>query len=289
MKTQNVVANELTPAQVDEIIARARRGDKTVIPQLRSLLNGNPPLWVPLGNLARHNDAAWIRLICGDDLMARVSLERYLDSQRAQLVGPNPNKLEATLAERVTSCWMQVQHSEAELAASAGKSLAQSSYLLKRADSANRRYATSVKLLATYQQLTANRLPAATDKRAEADQALRLPEPVEQPAPANNGTSSEATNAPDNETLIHEEILALAAQAANSSAGGDTPAEGRPATNGAKSNGHAKRMPRRHKSSNGKSSAQRHRYEPINRVLLVGSIGERDEIEGDDQSRVDGS
>ena len=44
------------------LVDRARRGDLDALPRLRELLDGHPEVWRSFGDLARHAEAAWVRL-----------------------------------------------------------------------------------------------------------------------------------------------------------------------------------------------------------------------------------
>src|SRR5262245_43558276 len=63
-------------AQAEEIVRRARQGDRTVLPQLTALLDAHPESWSRFGDLAAHARTAWVILAAGDDLLLRESLDR---------------------------------------------------------------------------------------------------------------------------------------------------------------------------------------------------------------------
>ena len=61
---------------LNSLVKRARKGDETVLPQLREMLDTRPELWQHFGNLAVHAREAWLRVISADDLALRESTAR---------------------------------------------------------------------------------------------------------------------------------------------------------------------------------------------------------------------
>lgn len=165
--------NRQTPDVADEstvtsIIERARRGDKTVVSELRSLLDASPTLWHAIGDLSRHNFSAWVELLSGGDLLVAESIRRSLGAMQEGLLGPNPTQLEVLLTERVASCYAQLQFAESTIANKVGANLPLSYYLLKRADSSNRRLTSAIKLLITVQHLMRSAKLAGVTQRTGA-------------------------------------------------------------------------------------------------------------------------
>ena len=72
------------------LVQRARKGDETVLPQLREMLDTRPEVWQHFGNLAVHAREAWLRVISADDLALRESTARKAEDLCASLPDPNP-------------------------------------------------------------------------------------------------------------------------------------------------------------------------------------------------------
>ena len=144
---------------IEAMIARARAGDLEVLPELRSFLDTHPQVWQNFGDLARNVMDSWIGLIAGSDLAAGESLARKAAAMKDELAGPAASPLERLLAERIVSNWLQVNYSDASAAQSAGVSLKQAAFVLKRQDSAHRRYLSALGALAMVRRM----LPASAE------------------------------------------------------------------------------------------------------------------------------
>jgi hypothetical protein len=176
--------------ELRKLLRQAQRGDRTVLPQLRQTLDAEPAIWRRVGDLAAHARAAWLDLLAGPDLGLRACAERQLDELQAELAGPDPSPLEKLLVQRVTACWLQVQHADAVYAQTL-KADGRASVLreiLRRQESAQRRHLAAVKQLALIRKLlrpaSSSRRPAA---HPAAEPAVRLVRPQETEARAAAG------------------------------------------------------------------------------------------------------
>lgn len=160
------------PAGLAELVARARSGDRDVLPELRAFLDARPDVWREVGDLAAHALEAWVGVVAGPDLVLAESVRRRIDGLRAELSGPSPTPLEELLVERVLACWLQVSHADAAAAQARGPHAtgAVRAELLRRQESGQRRYLAAVKQLAVVRRL---RLPA-TPPAGSTRSALRL-------------------------------------------------------------------------------------------------------------------
>lgn len=96
--------------KVEEIIARARRGDAAVVPLLRELMARHPALWQRYGDLAGNVERAWIALAGGTNMLVRESTALYADKLRAELTRPSAQPVEKLLVERAVATWLQLQY-----------------------------------------------------------------------------------------------------------------------------------------------------------------------------------
>jgi hypothetical protein len=143
------------------LVQRARKGDETVLPQLREMLDTRPELWQHFGDLAVHAREAWLRVISADDLALKESTARKAENLVRELAGPEPSVVEKLLAERAVLCWMQLAHADALAAQSLSQSRQQADFWAKRQSGAHRRYLTSLAALVTLRRL----MPGQTDYR----------------------------------------------------------------------------------------------------------------------------
>ena len=97
-------------AEVQEVVARAKRGDAAVAPRLRELLARYPVLWEGCGNLAAQVELSWIGLVAGDNLRMKESLVLYANKLRGELTRPSAQPVERLLVERAVATWVQLQY-----------------------------------------------------------------------------------------------------------------------------------------------------------------------------------
>ena len=140
-------------AEIRDLMERAKNGDPTELEALRRALDRHPEVWRAHGDLAAHARDAWIGLVAGPDLALAESLARRAAALQAELAGPDPSPLESLLAGRVVACWLQVGHADAAAAQVVGMTIAQADHVIRRQDSAHRRYLTAVGALATARRL----------------------------------------------------------------------------------------------------------------------------------------
>jgi hypothetical protein len=136
-------------------VQRAREGDRTVLAELRRLLDQNPRLWQCHGDLAQQAEEAWLRLAAGQDLFLHESLCRKLRDLREELAGPDPSPLEKLLVGRVVACWLQVYYADAVYAQTKDPTVPPATLreLQWRQEAAERRFQAAVKQLAVVRKL----------------------------------------------------------------------------------------------------------------------------------------
>ena len=140
-------------ADLAQLLKKAEAGDRSVLPQLRRALDGDPDLWRGYGNLAAHAEASLAMLAAGPNLLLAESLRRKLAELKAELGGESPSPLEKLLAERITATWLQVAYFDALLAQAAGAGEARLRALQRLQDAAHRRHLAAIKQLAVVRRL----------------------------------------------------------------------------------------------------------------------------------------
>lgn len=188
-------------AELRAVIAKAKAGDASVLPQLRAILDGNPALVKRYGDLGRQAEAAWVALAAGTNLYMRETFARTADARRAELTRPGASPVEKLLVERVVACDLQLGYlttAEAD-ALGAGDGYRQLDFHAKRVERAQRMFLTATAALVAFQRLVpAARLvaepvvaihsqPAKTEQTAEphttADAAGRVTVAIESAEP----------------------------------------------------------------------------------------------------------
>lgn len=157
MATEGI--KEPTPPEVlteiQGVIAKAKTGDTSVLPQLRAILDRHPGLSRHFGDLGKHAESAWIALAAGNNAYLRETLTREAEARRTQLTRPGAPPVEALLVQRVVACGLQLDYLTAAEANAlgAGDTYRQLQYHSKRIERAQRMYLSAMGALVTFQKL----------------------------------------------------------------------------------------------------------------------------------------
>ena len=153
--TQSMTCEDKVVGHVQELLVRARAGDRAVLPELRRVLDADSSLWEQYGDLALQAQFGWIDLLAGDDLLLREAVMRKLKDMRGDLCGLNPSPLEVLLVERVLACYVQTAYADATYAGARGpeSTAPLRQELLRRQESAQRRYLAAIRNLALVRKL----------------------------------------------------------------------------------------------------------------------------------------
>lgn len=135
-----------------QLVSRANSGERVAIDLLRKFLDQNPSIWARVGDLNAMAESAWMQQIAGDDRLTTEAVKRMLEALKSELRGKHATRLEALLVDLIGVSWLGMQHAEIQ-AASAGGSLNQATYRLKRAESTQKRLLAATKTLATLRSL----------------------------------------------------------------------------------------------------------------------------------------
>jgi len=152
-----VTTTKPTKIEVDlprsELLKRAEKGDREVLPQLLELLDSAPDAVAKIGNLAWATELALLDLTAGENLWLRECQQRTLRAMRERFAGPNPSPLEELLAERIVQCWHHLNLLEGSLAQRRGYSSTEGEYRQRCIDRAHRRFLSAIKALAQVRKL----------------------------------------------------------------------------------------------------------------------------------------
>lgn len=140
-------------AKLNELLSKAEQGDRSVVPELKKMLDAHPEIWEYYGDLALQAQESWLQLATGTDLFLQDSVGRKLEALKEKLAGPAPTPLEELLVDRIAICWLQVNYADA-LAAQTNPSVPiLQSTLQKRQTGAQHRYLRAIQSLATVRKL----------------------------------------------------------------------------------------------------------------------------------------
>jgi len=135
-------------------VARAKQGDKDVVPELRAALEEMPELARRFGHPAEKVEQVTIEKYVGENLLAKEAISRTLQLMREELAGVNPTPLERLLAERVVATWLQLQFFEHLYFQSLmNLTNSQDEYHQKRIDRVHKRHLSAIRTLAQVRKL----------------------------------------------------------------------------------------------------------------------------------------
>lgn len=104
------------------LVEQARQGRREVLPRLRKLLDEIPELWQSYGDLAKHVQCSWLKLIGGQDHYLRETLKHHGAALKQSLAGPDASPLELLQIERILALNLQLGYYECQLARFEGQS-----------------------------------------------------------------------------------------------------------------------------------------------------------------------
>lgn len=137
---------------IDDLIDRAQKGDRSILPQVREVLK-SPEVADALGNLARRVEATMVASVTGGNVAMQEGLTKKLAEMRADLLGADPTPLERQLVDRVVLCWLAVHDAELRAALATDLAPGQGDYWQRRITHAHKRHLSAIKTLATVRKM----------------------------------------------------------------------------------------------------------------------------------------
>ena len=148
--------NKLPRDQYGDVLDRAEKGDRSVLPQVRQLLDEFPSMVEELGDLNQLARSAMLDRLDGKSLLIREAEERKLASLAEAITGPHPTILEKLLADQIVLCWQHVRYVEIRYGQARNYTFTEGDYYQRSLDRAQKRYLKAIKALAHMRKL---RLP----------------------------------------------------------------------------------------------------------------------------------
>jgi hypothetical protein len=139
-------------ARLKDLARRANARDTAALAELRAFLDEHPEVAATIGNLGRLAEDAYLRLLSGEDVLAREADKHQLSQLKADLAGEHPTPLERLLVDLVAVNHLAVQYSLAAGAAP-GLTLVVAQAHAKLAEIEQRRLLQAMRTLATLRAL----------------------------------------------------------------------------------------------------------------------------------------
>jgi hypothetical protein len=152
-KESSEQADAVTREWFQEQVEKANLGDHQALARLREFLDANPSFWRRLGDLAGHAEAAWLELISRGETHVRESIRRESGRLREELLGNTATPVERLMVDQIVVLQLEVQYLQIRAADVSGGTTGQVSLVLKRLESAQRRYLAAIKTLTLVRKL----------------------------------------------------------------------------------------------------------------------------------------
>ena len=143
-------------AELRDLIERAQRGDQTAMPELRQLLDKTPDLWKQVGDLGKHAETAWVKLLAGRNLRTQECLQREAERRRTELLGDDPTAIERHLIETIVASWLPLKHAELQMG-SRDATDKQLTYRHRRLESAQKQHRAAINQLVKVREVPATK------------------------------------------------------------------------------------------------------------------------------------
>ena len=146
------------------LIERAQHGDQTAMPELRKQLDSTADLWQQVGDLAKHVETAWIKLLAGNDVFTQECLQREAERRRTELLGDDPTAIERHLIETIVASWLQLKYAEIQMG-SRDATDKQLTYRHRRLESAQKQHRAAINQLVKVREVPATKKQKSSSTR----------------------------------------------------------------------------------------------------------------------------
>jgi len=144
-------------AEMKKVLAKANAGDQTAIAELHRFLNDNPRVWRRIGDMAAIAEKAWVTAVSQGDRLTAESLKRQLAELKAELLEDSITMPERMMVDTILATWLELHYLHSLDADSRDRSVTQTSLMVKRLESAQRRHHAALRDLQQLRKLLPNR------------------------------------------------------------------------------------------------------------------------------------
>jgi len=141
------------PVEVDmerfsELVKTAKAGDRTVVPELRGILEAHPALRELDGNLSAITLNAWCHAMTGEDQYLNTCIAMDINRLRCELLsGGNGSAIESLVVEQVLMSYVQINSMDGKEATTAATNVQVAELRMRRHEAASKRHLKSLELL----------------------------------------------------------------------------------------------------------------------------------------------
>ncbi|HAH47570.1 MAG TPA: hypothetical protein DCM07_22450 [Planctomycetaceae bacterium] len=130
---------------LESVIKKANAGDQNALRLLRKFLDLQPQIWNEVGDVAKIAEKAWITLITNGDSLIQESLQKKLAVLNQEILGDSDHIFGQMLADVIRATWLETHYLMSIDADATNRTACQSTLMIKRLESAQRRYTSAIK------------------------------------------------------------------------------------------------------------------------------------------------
>lgn len=130
---------------LESVIKKANAGDQNALRVLRKFLDQQPQIWDEVGDVAKIAEKAWITLIANGDSLVQESLQKKLSALKQEILGNSDHIFGQLLADVIRATWLEMHYLMSVDADATNRTAGQSTLMIKRLESAQRRYTSAIK------------------------------------------------------------------------------------------------------------------------------------------------
>lgn len=130
---------------LESVIKKANAGDQKALSILRIYLDRQPQIWNEIGDIAKIAEKAWITLIANGNTLAQESLKKKLVAFKQEILGDSTHIFDQMLADVIRATWLEMHYLMSVDADATNRTTGQSTLMMKRLESAQRRHTSAIK------------------------------------------------------------------------------------------------------------------------------------------------
>ncbi len=140
-------------AELRDLVRRAQEGDAATLPRIKEIMDEHPEVWRHVGDLSTLAEQAWTAVVSADNPLTVESLQRNIKEIKVDLLGDQPTRLMRMIVDEIVIVWMECKYLETVSAEPKNATLKQNNFLLKRLESAQKRFDYAIQRLETVRRL----------------------------------------------------------------------------------------------------------------------------------------
>lgn len=145
MNEQTKTPSMIEKKALESVIKKANGGDQNALKTLRKFLDLQPQMWNKIGDVTKIAEQAWITLIGNGNSLVQESIKLKLDELKQQFQGGSTHIFDQLMVDVIVATWLELHYLQSVNADVINRTAGQSTLMLKRLESAQRRHTNALK------------------------------------------------------------------------------------------------------------------------------------------------